>query len=67
MPLRGAQLEGLAFTAPTPLHAHFRAEVAAVWMKAGQLGQAMAEFEAVEDWERLIGCYMVTGAAACLT
>lgn len=30
-------------------------------MKTGQLGQAMAEYEALESWEKLIGCYMVTG------
>lgn len=62
MPLGPAQVGALLFTTPVPLHAEFRAEVAAVWMKAGQLGQAMAEFEALENWEKLIGCYMVTGA-----
>eukprot|EP00892_Ulva_mutabilis_P007820 jgi/Ulvmu1/540/UM001_0548.1 len=62
--LQEGQLEALVYTTPVPLHAEFRAEAAATWLKAGQLAQAMDEFEALEDWEKLIGCFMVSGKAA---
>ena len=64
MPLESHQIEPLLYTTPLPLHCEVRAEIAGVWVKAGMMGQAMQEYEALERWERLVDCYMFCGKAA---
>lgn len=64
MPLPSDQIEPLLYTTPMPLHSDVRAEMAAVWVKAGMMGQAMSEYESLGRWERLVDCYMFCGKAA---
>ena len=51
----------LVFTAPLATATALRRELADVWLKAGALGAAMTEFEALELWEPLVTCYLMRG------
>jgi hypothetical protein len=51
----------LAFTAPLPTQLAVRREIADVWIKAGAIGQAMGELEALQLWEPLVTCYLISG------
>jgi hypothetical protein len=63
-PLQEHQVHALLHCVPLPLHSDLRAEVAGVWVKAGMLGQAMAEYEALQRWQPLAECYAAAGKAA---
>jgi hypothetical protein len=52
----------LAFTVPTPTIVSLRKELGDVWLKAGALGAAMEEFEALQLWEPLVTTYLMAGA-----
>ena len=53
---------GLAFTVPLPTAVALRRELADVWLKAGAVGAAISEFEALQLWEPLVTCLLVARA-----
>lgn len=55
----------LAFMVPLPTIIELRQELADVWLKAGAVGAAMEEFEAIQAWEPLITCYLMAGMCHC--
>ena len=57
-----ASRAALAFTVPTATAIALRKELADVWLKAGAVGQALEELEALQEWEALVTCYIMAGA-----
>lgn len=51
----------LALATPFPLHARLRREAADEMVSCGMVGDALSEYEALQEWDALVACYRLLG------